>query len=227
MNSEKKPVFTVSILDFEKMDENNDKTHELFNRIANTGDDRSKIILAGIIVEFYLDRILKELFVDYKNLTERSDFTFSFKIALLKSLRLIPGNVITMCDCVRRVRNVFAHNLDIDDIDQADKSIKNQVHQLYITNNPEGRENSSIKKFEVVYRLGSGYLRTYEKNVKLLREKLDNPDFEKELQQLNEERMHDYHENLMKNGPIDIIDRGNGEIEERYSRSFSVIKTKR
>ncbi len=42
-----------------------------------------------------------------------------------------------------------------------------------------------INKFEVIYKLGSGNLRTYEQNIKLLREKIDDPSFEKELQQLN------------------------------------------
>jgi len=224
---ENKPVFTSSIFDFEQVDANNDKTFELYNRIANTGDDRSKIILAGIIVEFYFDRVLKLLFIDYKNLTERSDFTFSFKIALLKSLRLIPNNIIVMCDCVRKVRNIFAHNLEIDSLKQIENKVQNQVHQLYIESVSDKKDAELINKFEVVFRLGSSYLRTYEKNVKLLREKIDNPNFEKELQHLNKQRMHKFHEELMKNGPIEIIDRGNGEIEERYSKSFGVIRKKK
>jgi len=218
-----KPVFTSSIFDFKQVNDNNDKTFELYNRIANTGDDRSKIILAGIIVEHYFDRVLKLLFIDYKNLTERSDFTFSFKIALLKSLRLIPNNIIVMCDCVRKVRNIFAHNFEIDSIKQIEKKVQNQIHQLYTESAPN-KDDELINKFEVVYRLGSSYLRTYEINVKLLREKIDSPIFEKELQHINKQRMHEFHEELMRNGPIEIIDRGNGEIEERYSKSFGVIR---
>lgn len=111
MNNDKKPIFENPFFDFENVDDNNDKTIELFDRISETGDDRSKIILAGIIVEWYLDRILKYLFVDYKNLSNRSDFTFSFKISILRSLRLIPLDIVIMCDCVRKIRNEFAHNL--------------------------------------------------------------------------------------------------------------------
>ncbi len=226
MNSEKKTIFTKSLFDFENIDSNNDKTIELYNRISETGDDRSKVILAGIIVEWHLDRILKNLFVDYKNLTDRSDFTFSFKISLLKSLRLIPLNIVTMCDCVRKIRNEFAHNLNIDNINQTEKKFKNQIHQLYVENVENTSENDLIKKFEGVYRLGSSYLRTYEKNVLMLREKIDDPNFEKELQNLNEKRMEKYHKKLIENEPIQIIERGNNQIEVKYSKSFSVIREK-
>jgi len=62
--------------------------------------------------------------IDYRALTDRSDFTFSFKIVLLKSLRLIPSNIVNMCDCVRKVRNEFAHNLEIDKIESVKSEIK-------------------------------------------------------------------------------------------------------
>lgn len=226
MNKEKKTVFTKSFFDFENVDLNNDKTVELYNRISKTGDDRSKIILAGIIVEWYLDRILKHLFVDYKILTDRSDFTFSFKISILKSLRLIPLNIIIMCDCVRKIRNEFAHNLNIDTINQTEKKFKDQIHQLYVENVENASKIDLIKKFESVYRLGSSHLRTYEKNIFLLREKIDDSNFEKELEKLNNERMFEYHQNLMEKEPIEIIEKGDNKIEVKYSKSFSVMKNK-
>jgi len=226
MEKSDKPVFTSSMFDFENVDTNNNKTEELFNRIANSGDDRSKVILAGIIVEYYFDRILKLILVDFKALTDRSDFTFSLKIAILKSLRLIPNNIIFMCDCVRKVRNEFAHNLEIDSIENIDKKIKTRIHQLYIENSNQKEDISLIKEFESIYRLGSGNLRTYEQNVKLLREKIDDPNFEKELQNINQKRIFDFHEALIKNGPIKIIERGN-EIEEIYPKNLSIIKKKK
>ncbi|HBZ68107.1 MAG TPA: hypothetical protein DEO70_14835 [Bacteroidales bacterium] len=120
----KKTVFTISMFDFENVEDNNSKSWKNFERILKTGDDRSKTILAGIIIEHYLDRLLSLLFVDYKFLTERSDFTYSFKISLLKSLRIIPHSIITMCDCVRKVRNEFAHNFEIESINNISKRIK-------------------------------------------------------------------------------------------------------
>ena len=41
-------------------------------------------------------------------------------------MRIIPNEIIVTCDLVRKVRNVFAHNFDVDLIDNIDpKLIKN------------------------------------------------------------------------------------------------------
>lgn len=224
----KKPIFTTSLFDFEKVDDNNDKTRELFKRIANAGDDRSKIILSAIVVEYYFDRILQCLLVDYQNLTERTDYTFSLKISILKSLRIIPNEIILMCDCVRKIRNLFAHNIELDDINQIDSKVKNRLIQLYSENVKEKQTDLSlIEKFQAIYNIGSSSLRTFEKNVRLLREKLDAPDFEEELKILNEKRMFEFHNRIMQEEPIEVIDRGNGEIEERYRHSLCVVKKKK
>ncbi len=226
MNEEKKPIFTSSLFDFEVVEDNNKKAAENYDRIIKSGDHRSRIILAGIIVEYYFDRILKCFFIDYKNLSDRSDFTFSFKISLLKSMRLIPIDVIIMCDLVRKVRNVFAHNFEIDAIEQIDSKLIKHINQLYLEKTKSKEDKELIEKFHAIYSVGYSELRTYERNIKLLRETLDNPNFEMEIQKTNEERLHHFHDKLRQEGPIRIIDRGNGEIEEIYPHHFSVIKKK-
>ncbi|WP_454059261.1 hypothetical protein [Elizabethkingia ursingii] len=227
MSQEKKPIFTSSLFDFEMVEDNNKKTLENYDRIINTGDHRSRIILAGIIVESYFDRIIKCFFIDYKNLTDRSDFTFSFKISLLKSMRLIPNDIIVMCDLVRKVRNVFAHNFEIDHIEEIDIKLIKHINQLYKERTRKLEEKDLIDKFHAIYSIGYSELRTYEKNVKLLRETIDDPVFEKDLERINLQRMHIFHEKIKENGPIRVIDRGNGEIEEIYPYRLSVVKKKR
>lgn len=221
----KRTVFEVSMLDFANVDKNNSNAWKQFERLAESGDDRSKSILAGIIVEHHLDRLLKLLFIDYKFLEERSDFTFSFKISILKSLRLIPENIAVMCDCVRKVRNEFAHNFDINSIDEINKNLQNQIHQLYVENTKAEKETPLIKKFTGIYNLGSGGLRTFEQNIRLLREKIDEDSFESELHKINDKRRTKFHDKLIAAGPIEIIDLGN-EIEERYPNGLGVIKKK-
>lgn len=226
MDTKKHSVFKIQFFDFEKVDENNEKSWELYNRLASTGDERSKAIFAGIIVEYYLDRLLKLLFVDYSVLEDRIDYTFSLKISLLRSLRLIPENIINMCDCVRKVRNEFAHNLDKDNIQKINIKIKTRINQLFTENSDIKEEVELIKKFEIIYRLGSSYLRSYEKNVRLLREKMDDHSFIEELRILNEKRMFEMQEKIISNGPIKVIDRGDN-IEEVYPQNLHVLKKKK
>ena len=87
-------------------------------------------------------------------------------------------------------------------------------------------EKELIEKFHSLYSLGYSELRTYEKNVKLLRETLDDENFEKNIQKINGERQHIFYENLKKEKPIKTIDRGNGEIEEVFPQGLTVIKKK-
>lgn len=221
----KKPVFEKFMFDYKNVDENNSNSWIHFERFSESGDDRSKSVLAGIIVEHHLDRLLKLLFVDYKFLTVRSDFTFSFKISILKSLRLIPDNIVTMCDCVRKVRNEFAHNLVISSINEVNKKLHNQIHQLYVENTQTNNEVPLIKKFTSIYNLGSGGLRSFEQNIRLLREKIDEPDFEEDLHRINEKGTEEFHNSLIAAGPIEIIDLGS-EIEERYPNGLGIIKKK-
>ncbi|MDH6254200.1 hypothetical protein M2347_003927 [Chryseobacterium sp. H1D6B] len=226
MNQEKKTIFTSSLFDFENVEDNNQKSIENYSRIINTGDHRSRIVLAGIIVESYFDRLLKCFFIDYKNLSDRSDFTFSFKISLLKSMRIIPNEIIVLCDMIRKVRNIFAHNFEIDVIDDIDPKLVKNINQLYREKTKSKIEKELIEKFHSLYSLGYSELRAYEKNVKLLRETVDDENFEKDIQKINESRRHIFYENLRKGKPIKTIDRGNGEIEEVFSQGLSVIRKK-
>lgn len=225
MKKDKKPVFETSMFDIENVDDNNNNTWKEFERISETGDDRSKTILAGIIVEHYLDRLLKLLFIDYKLLTERPDFTFSFKISMLKSLRLIPNDILLMCDCVRKVRNIFAHNFEIENIEELETKVKNVIIVRYNENVKDKKNIKLIKMFEAIYRIGSGNLRTYEQNIRLLRQEIDNPNFEKKLQKTNNEIVSKKHEEITSGKPIKTIDRGN-RIEEKYPNSITVMKNK-
>lgn len=117
--------------------------------------------------------------------------------------------------------------LIISNINQIAKKFTNQIDQLYIEKIGKSPKIPLIKKFEGIYRVGSGNLRSFEKNILLLREKIDDPSFEKELRILNDKRMDEFNEKLMKNEPIEIIERKNNEIEVKYSKSFSVIKKKK
>jgi hypothetical protein len=221
----KKTVFLESMFDFNNIDSRNSDSWKQFERISKSGDDRSKAILAGIIIEYYLDRLLKLLFIDYKYLTDRSDFTFSFKISILKSLRLIPINIVNMCDCVRKVRNEFAHNLELNEIVEIKKNLQDQIHQLYVENTSNKNETKLIRKFTGIYNLGYSGLGSFEQNIRLLREKIDDPQFEIELHKINDKRTEEYHENLIAKEPI-RIERYKDKIEEIYPNGLGIIKNK-
>ena len=139
---------------------------------------------------------------------------------------MIPNNIILRCDMVRKVRNIFAHNFEIDKIEQIDTKLIKSISQLYKERIQKDENKELIDKFHAIYKFGYSELRTFEKNIKLLREKIDDPNLEKELRRINDERRHTFQEEVIKKGPLRVIDKGNGEIEEIYPHHISVIKNK-
>ena len=160
----KQPVFSVPFFDFDNVEDNNQKARELYEKIKKTGDQRSKVVLSGIIIEYHLDRLLKTLLLDYNILTNKTGFTFSIKISLLESLRLIPIKIINSCDCIRQVRNTFAHNLDLDKIEDIDKKLISKIIQTYSEINPNGKNKELALKYDGIHFVTSGNLRSYEQN---------------------------------------------------------------
>jgi hypothetical protein len=81
--------------------------------------------------------------------------------------------------------------------------------------------NTLIGKFESIYFVTSGNLRSYEQNFRLLREKMDSDEFINNLEKLNHVRTSELMKDLIKKGPIQTIENEN-VISEVYTNSFIV-----
>ena len=127
------PAFDREFVDFEGMNSNNQQAEEIYAKLKNDSNHRSRVIMAGIITENYIDRFLKLFFVNFTELTDIMAFNFSFKIKLIRSLNFIPADILKYCDCIRESRNQFAHNLDIETIDHIKPKTKAQIENLYKT----------------------------------------------------------------------------------------------
>jgi hypothetical protein len=87
---------------------------DYIKHIAELKDDRLYALVADLLAENAIDGYLSELMPRYKQeLAEKKEFTFSLKIAVAKELRLSPPKFFKGADVLRRVRNEFAHNLEI------------------------------------------------------------------------------------------------------------------
>jgi len=76
-------------------------------------EDRLLALVGSLSVEQALDYFLAAYIPDYKYLSENRDFTLLMKIDLGLSLRLIPKHFLNAADLVRKIRNEFAHNLNM------------------------------------------------------------------------------------------------------------------
>ncbi|MCK5380643.1 MAG: hypothetical protein KAJ81_04175 [Candidatus Latescibacteria bacterium] len=90
------------------------KVQELDGYIARWEDDRLFAIGGALLVENDIDEIAAAIMPKYKDLRDKSDFTFAMKIEVVRALRLLPSRILNSADCIRKIRNEFAHDLSVD-----------------------------------------------------------------------------------------------------------------
>jgi len=166
-----------------------------FKRLNNITDDRSFVILAASALEYQVDRFLKA-FIPEAQILVNDNTNFSMKLKLLRAFRLIPSQFTNMIECIKDIRNEFAHNLEIDSFADAEKSQKLQLHlktldrqwiqfksdMCYWDNKKPLR-----LKFKDIWRVSIEGLRIYESNVRLFRQETENNQFIDQLHKLSKE----------------------------------------
>jgi hypothetical protein len=85
----------------------------LLGHVASLADDRLLALLGALVLENAVDRLAGGILPGYEDIRNNSDFSFSMRTAIARSLRLAPQRLFTSVDAVRAVRNDFAHNLDL------------------------------------------------------------------------------------------------------------------
>jgi hypothetical protein len=180
VGEEGEAVFTEAFMDFQF------PVNELpgfLQRIENTGDDRSFVLVSAVVVERYLDVLLRTFAPGYEALAQKREFNFSLKIELLRSLRLIPIHFTQVADLIRRVRNELAHNIDYDRLEDMRRSLKesmaNSVRELY------GDDTSNLSSVRAMFKalcfVALAGLQAFRTNLLLLREVLDQGDLVEKL----------------------------------------------
>ena len=102
--------------DKKEADEAKNKVNNCLRKYFDTLDDRAFALIGALIVENELDNLLTKWIKDYKHI---ADISFSFKVNLTISFRLIPPKILNAIEPIRRIRNLFAHHLDIDTFEKA------------------------------------------------------------------------------------------------------------
>jgi hypothetical protein len=159
------------------------KLNKYLERYKKTSDDRALALMCALAIENELDELLKSWIPTYKILIENKDFDFSSKINLAKSLKIIPGKILNAIEPIKRIRNIFAHNLDavtFEDVKKIDSEapLKQQafpmLHNKIKTFIPNWNEtNDKLVFFELTVLIVLG-LHIYSKHVKEFNEKIRN-----------------------------------------------------
>lgn len=159
------------------------KLPDLFDKVKNSGDDRSRSILLNLILEHLTDILLGHLIKNYKKFTKTNRPAFFLKLSLLNSFELIPDQVFASIDCLREIRNKFAHRLEITKYSDLDDEIISKINQSVRSASfdneeiPETIENKISRiEFHAVVGLDS-----YEPNLRLLSDQINSEEFKEVL----------------------------------------------
>jgi len=95
-----------------EMKEIREKLNTYLERYKKTSDDRALALIGAMTIEKELDELLASWLPTYKKIAEDKDFDFSSKINLAHAAKLVPGKILNAMEPIKRIRNIFAHNLD-------------------------------------------------------------------------------------------------------------------
>jgi hypothetical protein len=121
---------------------------------------------------------------------DNRDFGFSMKLDLLSAFRVIPEHILLCADVVRLIRNEFAHNLELESLENISKRSANKLVSYY-ENTPSIGSATGIKTknlFESVVDIATMGIRAYEYNIRLFKETVNSKTFLSNLEQIGTER---------------------------------------
>jgi hypothetical protein len=113
------------------LSEEHEKTNALLDRLGAHKDDRSWALMAALVCEANLDRMLSAIYPRYEKDFVPSRTVFDLKIKLLQAQCLIPFFITQAASLVKDVRNEFAHKLDIDTLDDVSERTQGHLRSYY------------------------------------------------------------------------------------------------
>jgi hypothetical protein len=146
---------------------------EYWKHYKGIRDHKLLVLVAALCIENQLTNLLLSYspgICEYKN---DSEITFSIKVKFAKSMRIIPSRILSSCDLIRQIRNVFAHNLEIRTFANLDSKYLNKLHPYIMEYNKDERDPSDyIKLFIELTGFTLTALIIYTKHLLYLREYL-------------------------------------------------------
>lgn len=103
---------------------------DFYKRYGDTHDDRALAIIGLLSIENELDHFLSSWMKKYYDENMDKNTLYS-KIKLATSLNLIPNKILESIEPIRKIRNIFAHNLDIDYFEKAKVRDSTSFSNLY------------------------------------------------------------------------------------------------
>ena len=152
-------------------------------------NDRAFILVSAVALEDKIVNILETLLPSINSLKDNKEFTFSFKINLLKSFDLYNLRVVEYLHLVRKIRNEFAHNLNIADFENISNNTINHIDQCLKILETKRTCNKVRDKIEVIVNWLFWELIALEPYSKKLREIMESRETVEKLKSVKKEKV--------------------------------------
>jgi hypothetical protein len=194
---------------------------ELFQKVEGMDDERLLAIVTGLLVENRLDHQLAFFLPRYSVFEKVTEFGFSMKIRLLQALNFIPPLIPAAADCIRKIRNEFAHQLSKTHLSEIDPKILQGMQSIeqsaYAGVNVIGPPRQSKKTLREVFSSVAAYclfgLDRYAVNLRILREHISQCGFIEALGAEAYRRSMAWLEQVQSGQPIRVERQGDKIIE--------------
>ena len=202
---------------------------ELFQQTEGLKDDRLLAIVTALIVEDRIDAVLGSFLPRYVRLTEKTEFTFSMKIALVEALGQIPPNILAAASVIRKIRNEFAHHLEIKAFTELKitlvSDLRNHRAAVYGVFGETGQKPkpSLLEEYKALAFFCIAGLDAYRENLAYLRAKIEDPDFIDSLVKKSEAENRAELDAILAQEPISV-EVQDGNTIERYARGVVNIR---
>jgi hypothetical protein len=169
-------LFHAPLIDYFREHDLND-----FNaKTADIKDERLHAIVSALVVETLIDRFLALLMPKYDELVENGDVTFSIKTKVISAFKIIPNSIIACANCVRSIRNEFAHNLEKTSFYDISEKSKRKLFGIHT--NIFKKENSNLfENFKSIMFYFTTGIDAYMTNLSVLTNKIRSKTFIDEL----------------------------------------------
>lgn len=152
-------------------------------------DERLLVLLGALIVENALDSFLAGFMPQFSTIRDNRDFSFSMRIDLAKSLRLVPSKVLGAADTVRSIRNDFIHDLKVNSFTEIKTSriaaMRTHLNQFGV---PVEQEEGPPQLYNYLVTVTTMALRIYGKHLAVMNEFVRSDAFTLRLQEYADSR---------------------------------------
>ena len=97
-------------------------------KVEKTGDERALALVGALLVENAVQKLLASVMPAHDDLLEHQNVTFSVQIEIALALRHVPKRILRSAHVIRKIRNEFAHDLELDEFSKVTEKLRRQMH---------------------------------------------------------------------------------------------------